>query len=119
MPNAELPCTLRNCYHPAPSPRVRVSLSSWSPSLLGFLRLSASQLGSVRSPFRSPSCPPPSPPSQVQVRIPVGTTGACVTVVGGGSGWIPGTSLLGGNTHNVCPTGRAADALRSAGQPSR
>ena len=53
------------------------------------------------------------------VRIPVGTTGGSVTVVGGGSGLVPDTLRLLRKTQRTSPSGRAAEAARSAGVPFR
>jgi hypothetical protein len=54
-----------------------------------------------------------------QVRMPLGTTGGSFTVLGGGTGIVPGTSRAVRNTHSVRPSGRAAERLTRAGHPLR
>jgi hypothetical protein len=57
------------------------------------------------------------PRRRSQVRMPVGTTGGSFTVLGGGTGIVPGTSRAVRNTHSVRPSGRAAERLTRAGHP--
>jgi Phage integrase family len=52
------------------------------------------------------------------VRMPAGHAGGSGTRVGGGSGETPAISRVERKTHRVRPSGRAADALTRAGQPS-
>lgn len=55
--------------------------------------------------------------ANLQVRMPVGTTGGCSMVLGGGSGRVPATSRVSRKTHSVLPSDRAAEGLTSAAHP--